>query len=60
MSMLQSEWGSALNSPSKTASGTAVLLGAWNTKGESIVDLNDDLIVNGEDLAILLGAWGPC
>ena len=29
MSMLQSEWGSALNSPSKTASGAAVLLGAW-------------------------------
>ena len=23
-------------------------------------DLNDDGVVNGADLAILLGAWGPC
>ena len=29
MSMLESEWGSALTSPSRTASGAAVLLGAW-------------------------------
>lgn len=28
---------------------------------QSIVgDLNDDGVVNGADLAILLGAWGPC
>ena len=29
MSMLESEWGSALTRPSRTASGAAVLLGAW-------------------------------
>ena len=29
MSMLESEWGSALTSPSRAASGAAVLLGVW-------------------------------
>ncbi len=29
MSMLESEWGSALTRPSRTASGAAFLLGAW-------------------------------
>ena len=25
-----------------------------------IADLNDDGVVNGTDLAIVLGGWGPC
>ena len=41
-------------------SDLAILLGAWNTKGDSITDINGDLTVDGADLAILLGAWGPC
>ena len=28
--------------------------------GGCIPDLNADLLVNGQDLGILLGAWGPC
>jgi hypothetical protein len=35
-----------------------VLLGAWGAGG--IADLDGNGIVDGDDLGILLGAWGPC
>jgi hypothetical protein len=28
--------------------------------GGSVRDLNGDLVDNGADLGLLLGAWGPC
>jgi hypothetical protein len=58
---------------SVTLSGTTVctnlprpnISGPWQDLGGNTVcvclaDLNSDDVVNGEDLGILLGSWGPC
>ena len=36
------------------------MLGAWGANPGNIADLNGDDLVNAADLALLLGAWGPC
>ncbi len=40
----------------------AALLSAWGTNGEGKfdTDVNNDGIVNGADIAILLSGWGVC
>ena len=40
----------------------AAVLSSWGTNGQSELnaDINRDGIVNGQDLAFVLGAWGPC
>ena len=37
----------------------AAVLGYWNTNHPP-VDLNEDGIINGADLTIVLAGWGPC
>ena len=34
------------------------LLGQWGTQGSA--DFNGDGLVDGNDLGVMLGAWGPC
>jgi hypothetical protein len=34
------------------------MLSFWG--GPSVADLNNDALTDGADLAILIGAWGPC
>jgi hypothetical protein len=36
----------------------AAMLSFWG--GPSVADLNNDALTDGADLAILIGAWGPC
>jgi hypothetical protein len=36
-----------------------VVLGAWGT-ADATADLDGNGAVGGSDLAIVLGAWGPC
>lgn len=47
------------NAPRPNISGPWQDLGG-NTVCVCLADLNSDDVVNGEDLGILLGAWGPC
>jgi predicted outer membrane repeat protein len=47
------------NVPRPNISGPWQDLGG-NTVCLCLADLNSDEVVNGEDLGILLGAWGPC
>jgi len=37
------------------------MLGAWGPcQGACVPDLDEDLVVSGGDLALLIAAWGPC
>ena len=38
----------------------ARLLGAWGENPGASADFNGNGFVGAEDLAALLGAWGPC
>ena len=38
-----------------------MVLSTWAQTGPGIPgDLNGDLVVNGSDIALVLGNWGPC
>jgi hypothetical protein len=37
----------------------AALLSAWGT-ANAVADITDDGIVDAQDVAVLLSAWGPC
>ncbi len=41
------------------SSAPCLVLAQWGASGGA-ADLNHDGVVNGGDLGVLLGLWGPC